>query len=58
MTPKKQHGGKRQNAGRKPPVSPTVTKSISMPEIVWMAFDEQRKGLSRGAYLLWLLENA
>jgi hypothetical protein len=57
MTKKPTHGGKRQNAGRKPGAVPTVSKSISMPETSWRAFDAQRKGIPRGKHLAAMLES-
>jgi hypothetical protein len=50
------HGGKRQNAGRKAPDGPQVTRSVSMPETAWRRFDEQRGVLSRGRWLARMMD--
>ena len=51
----KKRGGKRKGAGRKATGKKAVTRSISMLEPAWTAFDEQRGSLSRGAYLMQIL---
>lgn len=49
------HGGKRPGSGRKPTGAKTVTRSLSMPEAAWQAFDSKCGNLARGEYLMRLM---
>ncbi len=49
--PQKKRGGKRAGAGRKPTGKKTRTHSVSMPEKLWQAVDENRGSDPRGLYI-------
>lgn len=58
MTEKKQHGGYRKGAGRKPkhPGQKAITKSVSMIDPLWKLLDRLRGTKSRGVYIGELVE--